>query len=85
MPSGATTSAGQADVTFTARVIGHRLTRHNDRYAEPGSGPWTLLRVVEPGEGWVALSLWDGWGEVFSAGLDDAGTMFGQHFARAIA
>ena len=82
---GAASAGGQANVTYTARVIGHRLTRRNDRYAEPGSGPWTLLRVVEPGDGWAALNLWEGWGEIFSAGRDDATTIFGQHLARAIA
>gem|GEM_PF-3832845 len=65
-------------------MIGHRLTRRNDRYAEPGSGAWTLLRVVEPGDGWAAFNLWDGWGAMFSAGRDEATTLFGQHLARAI-
>jgi hypothetical protein len=85
MLPGATAAEGQASVTFTGRVIGHRLTRRNDRYAEPGSGFWSLLRIVEPGDGWVALNLWEGWGEAFSAGRDEATTIFGQHLARAIA
>lgn len=76
---------GQSNVTYTGRVIGHRLTRRNDRYAEPGSGPWTLLRVVEPGDGWAAFNFWEGWGEMFSAGRDEATTVFGQLLARAIA
>jgi hypothetical protein len=82
---GTVAAGGQAPVTCTARVIGHRLTRHDNRYAYPGSGRWTLLRVVDPGDGWVALDLWGGWGEVFSAGRDDATTTFGLHLARAIA
>jgi hypothetical protein len=85
MLPGTASAGGQANVTYTARVIGHRLDRRNDRYAYPGSGPWTLLRVVEPGDGWVALNLWEGWGETFSAGRDDATTTFGSHLARAIA
>ncbi len=85
MLPGAGLASDQANVTCTSRVIGHRLTRRNDRYAAPGSGPWTLFRVVEPGDGWVALNLWERWGEVFSAGRDDATTIFGQHLARAIA
>ena len=85
MLPGTASAGGQAHVTYTARVIGHRLTRRNDRYANPGSGRWTLLRVVEPGDGWVALDLWEGRGEAFSAGRDDATTTFGLHLARAIA
>ena len=85
MTPGRTSPAGQADVTFTGRVMGHRLTRRNDRYAEPGTGPWSLVRVIDPGDGWIALDLFEGWGEFFSAGRDDATTTFGQHLARAIA
>ena len=85
MSPGSSSAAGQASMTCTARVLGHRLTRRNDRYAAPGSGLWTLLRVVEPGDGWVAVNLWEGWGEVFSAGRDEATTLFAQHLARALA
>ena len=84
MVPGATTPPGQSQVTYTCRVIGHRLTRRNDRYVEPGSGTWTLLRLVEPGDGWAALDLAHGWGELFPAGLDQATTICGQHLARAL-
>lgn len=85
MSPGAASVEGQASVTCTARVLGHRLTRRNDRYAAPGSGLWTLFRVADPGDGWIAFNLWEGWGEVFSAGRDEATTRFGQHLARALA
>ena len=84
MLPGTAATGGQSNVTYTCRVIGHRLSRRNDRYFEPGSGPWTLLRLAEPGDGWAALNLSDGWGEFFSAGLDEATTTCGQHLARAI-
>ncbi|MCX5746528.1 MAG: hypothetical protein NT062_28965 [Proteobacteria bacterium] len=84
MPPGAAVVSGQSKVTYTCRVIGHRVSRRNDRYVEPGSGRWTLLRLVEPGDGWAALDLSDGRGEFFSAGLDEATTTCGQHLARAI-
>lgn len=75
---------GQSSVTCTARVVGHRLIRRNDRYSEPGGGASTLLRIVEPGDAWAALNLFEGWGEVFSAGHDEATANFGAHFARSI-
>jgi hypothetical protein len=85
MVPGVAPAAGQASVTCTCRVIGHRLSRRADRYAEPGSCPWTLFRVIDPGDGWVALNLFEGWGELFSAGQDEATTALGHHLARAIA
>ncbi|WP_146649417.1 hypothetical protein [Labilithrix luteola] len=85
MLPGTAVEEGQEGVRYTGKVIGHRLSRRDDRYAEPGSGPWTLLRIVGPGDGWVALNLWEGWGEVFSAGRDEDTTVFGRHLARAIA
>lgn len=77
--------AAREATTLTARVIGHRLARSSNRYAHPGSGTWTLLRVVDPCDAWLGLDLGNGWGEVFAAGPGADARAFADVALRTIA
>jgi hypothetical protein len=56
-----------AGATLSAFVLGTKLLKSGSppAFRSPGEGPWTLLRIVSPGEGYVAID-WDaGRGEIF--------------------
>ena len=59
-------NAGYAPAVLEAVVLGTKLKRTASSFAEPGRGTWALLRIVSPGEAYVAFD-WDtGDGEFFS-------------------
>ncbi len=67
-----------AGATLTAFVLGTKLVKTTapPSYHLPGEGSWTLLRIVTPGDGYLALD-WDaGRGELFpkTAGPSDLAT-----------
>lgn len=74
---GADVGAQVRALVFTARIMGHRMTRTPDRYRAPGTGSWTVLRVIDPSDAWLALDLTSGWGEWFSCGIDDRSRQMG--------
>jgi hypothetical protein len=82
--SGLAATTDRRPLTLHAKVIGHRLTRRNDRYAAPGSDQWTLFRIVDPGDAWLALNLMSGWGELFSCGPDPDSIRIAPSLAAAI-
>lgn len=61
-----------AAATLTAFVLATRLVRTSSpaSFRAPGQGSWTLLRIVAPGEGYLAID-WDaGRGELFPKAKD---------------
>lgn len=59
--------ARYAGATLSAFVLGTKLVRSSGpaAFRDPGDGTWTLLRIVSPGEGYLAID-WDaGRGEIF--------------------
>lgn len=59
-----------AGATLSAFVLATRLVRTPASFRAPGQGSWTLLRIVSPGEGYLAID-WDaGRGELFPKAKD---------------
>lgn len=64
-----------AAATLSAFVLGTKLVRTASppSFRAPGEGSWTLLRIVSPGEGYLAID-WDaGRGEIFPKNVSGEG------------
>lgn len=65
-----------AGATLSAFVLGTKLVKSGSppAFRSPGEGSWTLLRVVHPGEGYVAIDWEAGRGEIFPKAAGTKGT-----------